>query len=98
MWVRSQNKEILINTNKFFINQVVKDCEIIGYSIDSGGIELGKYTTKEQALKVLNEIEVVLSNASKRISKVQYLLKENGHLEDYDIKENVFQMPQDWSE
>lgn len=61
MWIRSQDKEILIFTRKFFINEVLKDGEIVWYSIDSGSIELGVYSTKEQALKVLDLIQEKLN-------------------------------------
>lgn len=35
----------------------MKDCEIVGYSIDSGSVELGVYSSKEKALKVLDLIQ-----------------------------------------
>ena len=62
MWIRSQKKDVLLKTNKLFINELVKDCEIVGYSIDSGGIELGRFSTKEKALDVMDEIEKNLEN------------------------------------
>ena len=57
MWIRSQDGEVLINVKRLFVNEVLEDKKIVGYSIDSGGIELGRYSTKEQALKVLDLIQ-----------------------------------------
>ena len=62
MWIRSQNREILINVRRLFVNEVLEDKKISGYSIDSGGIELGRFSTKEKALDVMDEIEKNLEN------------------------------------
>ena len=54
MWIRSQDKELLKNVNSI---------EIIKYegekytTILGDGWNLGVYSTKEKALKVLNEIQ-----------------------------------------
>lgn len=61
MWIRSQNREILIETKRLFVNEVLEDKKIVGYSIDSGGIELGRFSTKEKALKVLDLIQEELN-------------------------------------
>ena len=57
MWIRSQNREILINSKRLFVNEVVENKKIVGYSIDSGGIELGRFSTKSKALKVFDMIQ-----------------------------------------
>lgn len=62
MWIRSQNREILINIKRLFVNEIVENKKISGYSIDSGGIELGRFSTKQKALDVMDEIEKQLEN------------------------------------
>ena len=62
MWIRSQNREILINIKRLFVNEIVENKKISGYSIDSGGIELGRFSTKQKALDVMDEIEKQLQN------------------------------------
>lgn len=60
MWIRTQNKYILANANSFRIR---KDCidDWVYYAInghyDRYEQELGIYSTKEKALKVLDQIQ-----------------------------------------
>lgn len=60
MWIRTQNKYILANVNSFRIR---KDCidDWVYYAInghyDRYEQELGIYSTKEKALKVLDQIQ-----------------------------------------
>lgn len=54
MWIRSQNKEKLINVNKFNIEYTY---EIKKYGISGDNSLLGVYSTKEKALKVLDGIQ-----------------------------------------
>lgn len=63
MWIRSQNNYILANVNSFRICKGdIDGC--IYYSIhghyDRYEQELGEYSTKEKALKVLDEINSLL--------------------------------------
>lgn len=65
MWIRSQNKYTLINTN------IIRICEddrddfgdylICGYT-DGYDHELGVYSTLEKALKVLHQIQHAISD------------------------------------
>lgn len=87
MWIRSQDKEILINIKRLFVNEIVENKKIVGYSIDSGGIELGRYSTKEKALKVLDKIQETI-NESIYINDVAEYEKEI-------YMKNVFEMPPD---
>ena len=52
MWIRSQNKRLLINTDVISVDDY---CDY--YVICGGGYELGRYYSKEKALKVLSEIQ-----------------------------------------
>jgi hypothetical protein len=61
MWIRSQNNDYLVNTNYFEIegcaNSPVFD---IDARVGDKWVTLGTYSTKEKALKVLNDIEDTL--------------------------------------
>lgn len=60
MWIRTQNKYILANANSF---RICKDSidDLVYYAInghyDRYEQELGIYSTKEKALKVLDQIQ-----------------------------------------
>ena len=60
MWIRTQNKYILANANSFRIRKDSID-DWVYYAInghyDRYEQELGIYSTKEKALKVLNQIQ-----------------------------------------
>lgn len=87
LWIRSQDKEILINTKRLFVNEVLENKKIVGYSIDSGGIELGRYSTKAKALIVLDKIQ-------KRINESIYI-NDIAEYEKEIYTKNVFEMPLD---
>lgn len=52
MWIRSQNRTQLQDVNRFVIEQFE-----IGIYIVGNGCTLGIYSTKEKALKVLDQIQ-----------------------------------------
>lgn len=52
MWIRSQNRMQLQDVNRFVIEQFETGIYIVG-----NGCTLGIYSTKEKALKVLDEIQ-----------------------------------------
>lgn len=61
MWIRSQNDEYLINTNYFKIEEYAKSpMADIDTRVGDRTITLGTYSTKEKALKVLDDIENTL--------------------------------------
>lgn len=84
LWVRSQDKEILVKVNNLSL-ALNKDetCEIINSFEDHQCWELGTYTTKERALEVLDEIHEHIEKYG------ETYLQENG-LKHYG---NVYQMP-----
>ena len=61
MWIRSQDKEMIINCYTLEID--LGD----GKSICSNGYVLGTYSTKEKALKVLDMIETHLEELEYKI-------------------------------
>jgi hypothetical protein len=83
MWIRSQDKEILIKATCICLGS---ENHICAYASNAEGDNwyIGKYSTKEKALKVLDEIQKLIIN-----SLVIAYLNHN-----YQI-EGVFQMPQD---
>lgn len=92
MWVRSQEKHFLVNACAFEISddEIFDDYLIIGLSNNTSYL-LGKYSTKEKALKVLDEIQKYIGSerfysTTKGISEQQSISIENT---------NVFKMPQD---
>ena len=105
IWIRSQNKENLVEVNNFSIAEITETdaygdvLEIVGYTIDCDiqdeTYELGEYSTKEKALKVMDLIQ-------DRIVKIKTVkLLENKIPNEIisvignKIDEYVFQMPQD---
>lgn len=56
MWIRSQSKRLLINVDVISVHvSVHDDCD--DYLIRGGGYELGRYSSKEKALRVLDGIQ-----------------------------------------
>ena len=62
IWIRSQDKEILVECNAVVVNPSDNsDYYIYAYS-KSDRVYLGAYSSKEKALKVLNMIEMSLED------------------------------------
>lgn len=62
MWIRSQDKEILVECNAVVVNPSDNnDYYIYAYSKNDRAY-LGHYSTKEKALKVLNVIQSILND------------------------------------
>lgn len=58
MWIRSQDGTILIDCDSFAVEDHSGKYEVITLNGKSGiSISLGTYSTKEKALKVLDEIQ-----------------------------------------
>ena len=87
MWIRSQNKETLINCNVIEYNDFYVENAIVATSETISRTIVGKYSTKEKALKVLDMIEERIIE----IDKTKFF----GSKEEVYIS-NVFQMPYDY--
>lgn len=93
MWIRTQNKYILANANSFRIRKDRID-DWVYYAInghyDGYEQELGIYSTKEKALKVLDEIQDAIEDTD------YYRIDNIGH-GTYALGKGVqvYQMPQD---
>ncbi|WP_270432542.1 hypothetical protein [Holdemanella biformis] len=82
MWIRSQDLKILTEIHDLDIdgaNQIWNGCSL-----------LGKYSSEEKALEVLDEIQKVISDkrycAIDNVTRKSYILNKGVH---------VYQMPQD---
>ena len=86
MWVRSQNRMQLQNVNRLVIEQFE-----IGIYIVGNGCTLGIYSTKEKALKVLDEIQHSI------MTEHQFYTEDVNCIGKYFTKEykEIYQMPQD---
>ena len=86
MWVRSQNRMQLQNVNRLVIEQFE-----IGIYIVGNGCTLGIYSTKEKALKVLDEIQTCI------MTEHQFYTEDVNCIGKYFTKEykEIYQMPQD---
>lgn len=71
LWIRSQDRELLMKSPEFRYNQKNDNHSILAY--DTMGVYriLGTYKTKERALEVLDEIQNILIDYSK-MSRVVY--------------------------
>ena len=58
MWIRSQDKEILIEANLVFIEEFNGNFEVKKWFGDT--LILGTYSTKEKAIKVLDMIQELI--------------------------------------
>ena len=85
MWVRSQNRMQLQNVNRLVIEQFE-----IGIYIVGNGCTLGIYSTKEKALKVLDEIQTCI------MTEHQFYTEDVNCIGKYFTKEykEIYQMPQ----
>lgn len=105
MLIRSQDKRILINMNNVSSIEV-GDNELRIFADDGETIyDLGSYSTKEKAMKVLDMIQEAYAN-EKLVDYTTYLQrKEIEKMDDSTIlvlrnelmKKAVFQMPEDGS-
>ena len=83
MWIRSQNKEVLINANGVRIVYEDTYCIVCDYY-------LGEYSTKEKALKVMDMIQNAITGTRFEFTDI---------VRDCDLAgieiHNVFNMPKD---
>lgn len=94
MWIRGQDKETLTNANHLAIRYLNGNYSIYtdNHLDPNTTTNLGTYSTKEKAMKVLDMIQERIRKPI-RINTVEYGLYT---INDYDISLNdVFQMPQD---
>ena len=90
MWVRSQNKEILMNANSFRIIEDFNSYCIVYDFYDGELYYLGEYSTKEKAMKVMGMIQNAITGTRFEFTDI---------VRDCDLAgieiHNVFNMPQE---
>jgi len=62
MWIRSQNKEVIVPLGSLIIHEEYSDdltegIKIESYCIRCSSINVGRYKTKEICIKILDDIE-----------------------------------------
>lgn len=95
MWIRTQDKETLINVNCIDMYNINKH-EWIIEACDSNN--LGKYKSKERAIEVLDEIQAYLENNYLSINDMPQHnngLIANGLILFPNNKQTVYQMPEE---
>lgn len=85
MWIRSQDKKFLIEATNI---QYLEDCNVIVNSNDEDYTLLGKYSTEEKALKVLDMIQDKIG----RMEMLKFCINNSVIINHEDF---VFQMPQE---
>lgn len=93
MWIRSQNRKVLINAQMLDIN----DTRIFvsnGQKIEKSGICVGKYESEERAIEVLDEIQNEISNCVEFAHTTESLPKSEGNISNTSTSYIVYQMPE----
>lgn len=90
MWLRSHNKEMLINANNIRIISDSRSYDIICDFYDGDYYYLGEYSTKEKAMKVMDMIQNAITGTRFEFTDI---------VRDCDLAgieiHNVFNMPKD---
>lgn len=96
MFVRSQNKEVLVNVNDVCFYKMKKDSyQFRCYGYGDNYYILGEYSTQEKALRVMDMIQKQIAFCSESYEIVRPVLKSD-NFEPYRKKrEVVFNMPKD---
>ena len=95
MWIRTQDKETLLNVNCIDMYNLNK----YEWIIEACGNDLGTYESKERAIKVLDEIQAYLENNYLSISDMPQhnngLIANGLILFPNNNKQTVYQMPKE---
>ena len=91
MWIRSQDKKTLVKVD--MVELLNYENSIVAYTSIKVG-NLGKYSTKEKALKVLDMIVNYIDSGGKMFVTDQHKT-DFGMSAVYEKKLGVFQMPKD---
>ncbi|MDD7754021.1 MAG: hypothetical protein PUJ51_05885 [Clostridiales bacterium] len=102
LWVRSQDKRILQKVDNIFLDANYENKRISTYDGDS--VELGTYKTKERAIEVLDEIQMLLQPTIEYKPIVQeeynpaykykHFVKVDDNIEIKELSTFVYQMPE----
>lgn len=69
MWIRSQDRKMLVDIEKFYISKVFKIISIVGETDNSNSISitLGEYESIERANRELDSIQNFISNNPNKV-------------------------------
>ena len=84
MWIRTQNKETLLNANCIDMYNLNK----YEWIIEACGNDLGTYKSKERAIEVLDEIQRLIED----LKYMEYAIDKNKFC---GYRSNVYQMPEE---
>ena len=70
LWIRSQDKKLLMKSTELRYNQKKEDYSILAYDTKGDYRLLGIYKSKERALEVLDEIQEILE--TRTVSQMVY--------------------------
>lgn len=93
MWIRNQGRTILMDCDSFAVEDHSGKYDVIILNCRTSiSISLGMYSTKEKALKVLDEIQTCI------MTEHQFCTEDVNCIGKYFTKEwkEIYQMPQDW--
>ncbi len=87
MWIRTQDKETLLNVNCIDVYNLNKN----EWIIEACGNDLGTYESKERAIEVLDDIQKLLKSETyfDRSKLVEYVISKN------ISARKVYQMPEE---
>lgn len=104
LWVRSQDKERLMNPIDFYIEETIdyanesSEFDIFALNFANDDVIIGRYKTKERALEVLDEIEerIMLINTINMAKDTNSLIACKNVLAEEKIKglNYPYQMPE----
>lgn len=78
MWIRIQNKEVLVYANNFYIMKTkVEEKYEISYFDGDSFVKLGFYKSKERAIEVLDEIqEFIMMSKTTQLTTIYEMPEE----------------------
>ena len=88
MWIRTQDKETLLNVNCIDVYNLNKN----EWIIEACGNDLGTYNSKERALEVLDEIQKKINDIKKDF--LMACMREKGVYDVIAWNDFVYQMPE----
>ena len=89
MWIRTQDKETLLNVNCIDVYNLNKN----EWIIEACGNDLGTYKSKERALEVLDEIQKKINDIKKDF--LMACMREKGVYDVIAWNDFVYQMPKE---
>ena len=105
LWIRSQDKSLLIKVYNVFLNANYDNKRISTYDGDSN-TTLGEYKTKERAIEVLDEIEKLIKpitifqncqvdkSTIEKIKEIGYCMVNDDDARVEQISQAFYQMPE----